>query len=167
VGGFLGTEEALNQWLELKIQQWVLGVKSLAQVTRRYPQTAYAGLAMSLQQEWQYLQRVVTGCGTAFQPIEDALWDVFIPALLQGVPAETQRKLTSLAVRHAGLGIPDPTSTAVANYDTLCQAPDPLSLSWQEPGFPPALSPAWAGTPEGPEDQCGGRGTRAVAPGSW
>jgi hypothetical protein len=118
VGGFLGTEEALSQWLEPKIQQWVSGVESLAQVAKRYPQTAYAGLAMSLQQEWQYLQRVVPGCGAAFQPIEDALRDVFIPALLQGDPAETQREQTSLAVRHAGLGIPDPTSTAEANYST-------------------------------------------------
>ena len=73
---------------------------------------------MSLQQEWQYFQRVVPGCGAAFQPIEDALRDVFIPALLQGAPAETQRELTSLAVRHAGLGIPDPTCTAEANYST-------------------------------------------------
>jgi hypothetical protein len=118
VGGFLGTKEALDQWLEPKIQQWVTGVESLAQVAHRYPQTAYTGLAMSLQQEWQYLQRVVPDCGSAFQPIEDAIRDVFLPALLQGNSTETQRELTSLAVRHAGLGIPDPTSTATANYDT-------------------------------------------------
>jgi hypothetical protein len=118
VGGFLGTAEALGQWLDPKIQKWVKGVQSLAQVARRYPQTAYAGLAMSLQQEWQYLQRVVPGCGAAFQPIEDALRDDFIPALLQGDKSETQRELTSLAVRHAGLGLPDPTSTAQANFST-------------------------------------------------
>jgi hypothetical protein len=112
VGGFLGTDEALSQWLAPKIQQWVKGVESLAKVARRYPQTAYAGLAMSLQQEWQYLQRVIPDCGEAFEPIEEAIRMVFLPALLQATAAETQRELTTLSVRQAGLGLPDPTLSA-------------------------------------------------------
>ena len=51
VGGFLGTDDALGQWLDPKIQQWVEGVETLGKVAHRYPQTAYAGLSMSLQQE--------------------------------------------------------------------------------------------------------------------
>jgi hypothetical protein len=69
VGGFLGSEAALSEWLEPQIAQWVRGVESLAKVARRYPQTAYAGLAKSLQQEWQYLQRVVPNCRRAFEPV--------------------------------------------------------------------------------------------------
>jgi hypothetical protein len=49
VGGFLGTEAALSEWLEPQVAQWVWGVKSLAKVARQYPQTAYTGLAKSLQ----------------------------------------------------------------------------------------------------------------------
>lgn len=116
---------------------------------------------MSLQQEWQYLQRVVPGCGAAFQPIEDAIRDVFIPALLQGLPDETQRELTSLSVRHAGLGLPDPTSTAQGNYATSVAC---VRLSWQEPGRPPALGPCRTGAAQGPQDEGGGRGARAVVP---
>jgi hypothetical protein len=40
VGGFLGTEAALLEWLEPQIVQWVRGVEALAKVARRYPQTA-------------------------------------------------------------------------------------------------------------------------------
>jgi hypothetical protein len=112
VGGFLGSEAALSEWLESQIAQWVRGVKPLAKVARRYPQTAYAGLAKSLQQEWQYLQRVVPDCGAAFEPVEEAIRSVFLPALLQAAEAECQRKLTTISIRKAGLGLPDPTQLA-------------------------------------------------------
>jgi hypothetical protein len=46
---FLGTDAALAKWLEPQILQWVQGVESLAKVAWRYLQTAYAGLAKSLQ----------------------------------------------------------------------------------------------------------------------
>ena len=112
VGGFLGTEAALSEWLEPQVAQWAQGVESLAKVARRYPQTAYAGLAKSLQQEWQYLQRVVPDCGAAFEPVEEAIRSVFLPALLQATEAECQRELTTVSVRKAGLGLPDPTQSA-------------------------------------------------------
>ena len=109
---------------------------------------------MSLQQEWQYLQRVVPGSGASFQPIEDALRDVFIPALLQGAPAKTQRELTSPAVRHAGLGIPDPTSTAEANYTTSVACATLLTRSLRARKNLDAhqhLSPCWVGATQGPK----------------
>jgi hypothetical protein len=112
LGGFLGTEAALSEWLGPQIAQWVGGVESLAKVARRYPPTAYAGLVKSLQQEWQYLQRVVPDCGAAFEPVEEAIRSVFLPALLQATEAECQRKLTTVSVRKAGLGLPDPTQSA-------------------------------------------------------
>ena len=82
VGGFVGTTAARDQWLAPQIQQWVRGVETLAKVARRFPQTAYAGLTRSLQQEWQYLQRVTPAVADAFGPVEAALADSFLPALL-------------------------------------------------------------------------------------
>jgi len=56
IGGFIGTLEAKTKWLQPQIQQWIKGIKRLANVAPRFPQTAYAGMAKSLQLEWQYLQ---------------------------------------------------------------------------------------------------------------
>eukprot|EP00957_Ditylum_brightwellii_P086504 6581866-Ditylum_brightwellii.AAC.1 len=61
VGGFVGTEETRLEWVQPQIEQWGKGVKTLATFSLMYPQTAYAGLVMSLQAEWQYLQRTVPG----------------------------------------------------------------------------------------------------------
>jgi hypothetical protein len=114
VGGFIGSPESLDRWLEPKIQDWVFGVKTLAKVAKSFPQAAYAGLAKSLQSEWQYLQRVVPGVAERFRPIEEALAGTFLPALLATAAADVAplRDQFALSVRHAGMGIPDPTQTA-------------------------------------------------------
>ena len=41
----------------------------MAKVAEQYPQTAYAGMQKSLQQEWQLLQRVTDGLGEELDDI--------------------------------------------------------------------------------------------------
>jgi hypothetical protein len=118
VGGFIGTAAAQQAWLTPQIQQWVHGVEMLAKVAQRFPQTAYAGLSKSLQMEWQYLQRVTLNTAEAFGPIEDALAGTFLPSLLaeDGQGVNSLRSLLVLPVQQAGLGVPNPTNTAVPCY---------------------------------------------------
>ena len=120
LGGFVGEPSTRNQWLKSNISDWVYGVQELAQVAQSYPQTAYAGLQKSLQQEWQYLQRVTEGTSDHFSPIEKAICDDFLPALF-GEPRledNCRRPLAALPVKHAGLALPNPTSTADDNHLT-------------------------------------------------
>jgi hypothetical protein len=56
-----------------QIQQWVQGIASFAKVAKRYLQIAFAGLTKSLQQKWQYLQRVMPNCRPAFEPVKEAI----------------------------------------------------------------------------------------------
>ena len=84
-------------------------VRILAGVAQNHPQSAYAGLLKSLQQEWYFVQRVTPGVGEAFGPVEEALWEIFFPALfrglLEGLPT---RENTRLPVKQAGLALPEP-----------------------------------------------------------
>ena len=114
VGGFIGAEEERDEWLEPKIDAWEQGVKDLAMVAKKYPQAAYAGLTKSFQNEWQYSMRVLPGISEKFAPVEKALAEEFLPALLGATVEEIaeQRDLLALPVKFAGLGIPDPTKTA-------------------------------------------------------
>ena len=81
-------------------------------VAHNHPQSAYAGLQKPLQQEWDFIQRVTTGVGEAFGPVEESLREIFVPALfrglLEGLP---KRKNTRLPVKQAGL--------AIMNYSVL------------------------------------------------
>ena len=56
-----------------------------ARVAQKHPQSTYAGLQKSLQQEWTFVQRVTPGVGNSFGPVEDALKDTFVLALFKGL----------------------------------------------------------------------------------
>jgi predicted translin family RNA/ssDNA-binding protein len=58
LGGFIGEAAAQQTWVEKQCQKWSDRVGELSKVAERYPQAAYAGMMKSLQQEWQFLQRV-------------------------------------------------------------------------------------------------------------
>eukprot|EP00957_Ditylum_brightwellii_P116202 8863407-Ditylum_brightwellii.AAC.1 len=81
VGGYIAGKADKTTWVKPKIAAWVEGVKALTGFATRYPQTAYAGLVMSLQAEWQYLQRTVPGVGEHMGELERVLTEKFIPAL--------------------------------------------------------------------------------------
>jgi hypothetical protein len=117
LGGFVGSAEDQSDWVKSKTSDWVAAVHELSQVAARYPQSAYAGLQKSLQQEWQFLQRVTEGLDSEFEGIEEALTTKFLPALF-GAPDtdSTLRQLACLPVKKSGLAIPNPTTTADENW---------------------------------------------------
>ena len=64
-----------------QVEAWDHRVRVLGKIYQRHPQSAYAGLGMSLQLEWQYLQRTVLRVETLMGLIEEALRDKFSPVL--------------------------------------------------------------------------------------
>ena len=88
---------------------------------RKHPQTAYAGLQKSFQQDWAFVQRVTPNIGNTFGPVVEALQDYFLLSLFQGagegVPGQG---VTFLTVKQAGLDLPDPTNTAPENWTASC-----------------------------------------------
>ena len=112
LGGHIGTEDECDQWVKKKVAGWADGVKALSKVARTSPQCAFAGLQKSLQSEWMHLQRATGGIGPLFAPVEAAISQFFLPALLgidptQGTPPPL-RQLLSLPVKCAGVGLPIP-----------------------------------------------------------
>jgi hypothetical protein len=51
LGGYIGRKREKEEWVKKKVEKWEDGMQILASIARRYPQTAYAGFTMSLQQE--------------------------------------------------------------------------------------------------------------------
>ena len=51
MGGFVGSDAERDAWVCPKVDKWAAGVKVLAGFATKHPQTAYAGVAMSLQAE--------------------------------------------------------------------------------------------------------------------
>ena len=109
VGGFVGSAALRDRWVEPQVAKWVEGVEALAKVAVRFPQAAYTGFAHCLQAEWQYLSRCVPAMGPLLAPIEDAIHDKLIPALLGGMSDRPSRedfcRLVANSVRFGGMAI--------------------------------------------------------------
>ena len=100
---------------------WKLSVSVLEGVAHKHPQSDYAGLQKSLQQEWDFVQRVTPGVGAEYGPVKEALREVFLLALFQGLTEGLQtRANTRLPVKQARLAIPDPVQTAPDNWTASC-----------------------------------------------
>ena len=62
LGGGVGSEEGVQDFVRNKVSFWIEAVKRLADAAVSYPQSAYSAFTKSLSMEWMYLQRVVSGC---------------------------------------------------------------------------------------------------------
>ena len=119
LGAYLGPRDQLEGWVQPQVEAWSHGVIVLGKIARRHPQSAYAGLGMSLQSEWQYLQRTVPGVGTLMGPIEEALREKLSSPLFGGEEITADfRKILGHIVKHIGLGIPEPRLSAKCAYNT-------------------------------------------------
>jgi hypothetical protein len=89
-------------------------------VAKNFPQSAYSGLQKSLQQEWQFVKRVKEGVGAEFTNIDEAISQTFLPALFGNEYDDDnpRQKLACLLVKHTGLAIPDPTTSAQLNFES-------------------------------------------------
>ena len=70
LGAYLRPQEELEAWIKPQMVSWA---HVLAKISQWHPHSAYTGLGMLLEIEWQYLQMTVPGVGTLMGPIEEAL----------------------------------------------------------------------------------------------
>jgi len=62
-----------------------------------------------------------------FEPLENAIRDQFIPALVGREVSEAERQLVALPLQHGGLGLTDPRETAKTEYKHSTQITDKLT----------------------------------------
>jgi hypothetical protein len=119
LGGYIGSRADRELWVQEKVAFWTSAVTDLAFAALSHPQTAFAGLQKSLQHEWQFIQRVIEDIGDCFFDLEEAITDIFLPALYGESlkDCDYRRKLSALPVKYAGLAIPDPSATSEENFE--------------------------------------------------
>ena len=108
------------------VVKWVGAVETLSTVAERYHQTAYTGFTFCLQNESQYIQRVVTVTAPFFSPLEAEICTNFLPALL-GIPSSTEIdgeycQLLTHSIRLGGLAMHNPAGTAPSVHRALLVA---------------------------------------------
>jgi hypothetical protein len=111
LGAFIGTKLATSGLFAEKIESWTRQVDLLAEIAKSQPHAAHAGYIHGLRSKWVFLQRVMAAIGTEMGPLEKAINEKLIPAILgtDSAVSELERSLFALPGRYSGLGFDDAT----------------------------------------------------------
>ena len=93
LGGYIGAEEEKTNWLEKKIDTWVICISILSNAAIQFPQEAFTGFTKCLQSEWFFTQRVLGGKGDHFSRLKDCIRNIFLPKLFGHVLSEEENDL--------------------------------------------------------------------------
>ena len=130
LGDFLGDEEGERAWLGIKAEDWASAVEALTRTAYSHPQVAYLVMQMSLQEKWQFVQRVTKETMADLAPIEAALKQKFLSAFFgEGEVTAELHELTQLPLKASRMVFPDLTSMAPQAYATSFYAVQNLTAA--------------------------------------
>ena len=96
-----------------KVNKWIDDVNELAILAKDEPQAVYACFTKAISHRWSYVQRTIFNIEPLFSPLEDAIREKLIPALIGRNVSDLERRILALPVRLGGLGISDPTKASL------------------------------------------------------
>ena len=127
MGAVIGSEHFKRKYIEDKVTKWVQDVITLANIAQDEPQAAYSSFTKAISHRWTYVQRTVPNISELFEPLESAIRDKFIPALVGRTISDTQRKIFALPIRLGGMGIRNPTETSDNEFEASTRITENLT----------------------------------------
>ena len=127
LGAAIGSTGFTNEYVSDKVKTWTQEVLQLSEIDNSQPHAAYTAFVDGLSSRWTYLSRTIPGVSNLFQPLENAIHQVFIPAIT-GLPpcSKITRDLLALPVRLGGLGLNNPAATSDDKYQASVKLTAPL-----------------------------------------
>ena len=111
MGAVIGSERCKEEYVVNKIKKWIDDVSELSKIAKDEPQLVYSSFTKAICHRWTYVQRTIPDIEHHFAPLEEAIRDQLIPALIGRTVSDLERRILALPVRHGGMGISDPTKS--------------------------------------------------------
>ena len=92
-------------------------MKQLAQIAKDDPNACYVAYTKGLCHRWAFTQRTIGDIQSLFSPLERAIREKLLSALVGREVNNKAREMLALPVRFGGIGIQDPTKTAQSEYE--------------------------------------------------
>ena len=121
-----GSRSYFEEYVGEKVEDWLSQVITLAEFAVSQPQASYAAFTFGLRHHWTYFLRTLLDIADLLEPLERAISDVLIPALLEHQVTEKERDLLALPVRMGGLGLVNPVNQSRQEYEASIKATGPL-----------------------------------------
>jgi hypothetical protein len=111
LGAVVGSEEYRCKYVTDKVACWVKDVEDLADIAKDEPQLAYACYTKGMSHRWTYVMRTIPGIKDLLAPLEDAIANSLIPAIMGREVSGNEREVMQLPIRFGGLGMPNPVES--------------------------------------------------------
>ena len=108
LGGPLGTEDYVENFVCSKVKQWNRIQSSLSEIAKCQPHAAYATLTHGLVSKWLFLCQTTHNIHYLLEPLETTIRTKAFTD--RAPPNKCLRNLFALPVRHGSLGISLPTN---------------------------------------------------------
>ena len=131
VGEYVELLEMRNRWINPLVEAWVAAVKMIVMIAGKYPQSTYRGFPLSIQAKWQYIWRCVPVVGKHLAPVEEAIRDHFIHALLEVLLDAVTDKLRTLLSHNVrgGVNLRNPATGAERLFQASNETSEVLVIS--------------------------------------
>ena len=104
----IGSRDHLQDYVKEKVTSWVDEVAQLAEFARAQPQASYAAYTFGLKHRWTYFLRTLPDIQDLLEPLEEAISQVLIPAIVERKCSKLDRDVLAPPVRLGCLGLSNP-----------------------------------------------------------
>ena len=126
LGAAIGSPVFLEQYARKKVDEWVAEVLRLSVFAKSQPQAAYSAFVHGLRNKWTFLCRTLPDMDIHLRPLDLAISDTLLPAIIGRTISTVEREVLALPCRLGGLGLPHLSSFA-AQYHSSCKITFPLA----------------------------------------
>ena len=127
LGGIIGNEEDVNNFLIEKVDIWAKSAEKLELVAQHEPSASFVALTKSLQNEYTFVQTVVVDSEIHFSSLRQAIKVTFPPSLFGSLALEAD--IICRLSRYEGIGILGPVKSATPQFLILSEATSYLSTA--------------------------------------
>ncbi|PFX33527.1 hypothetical protein AWC38_SpisGene1544 [Stylophora pistillata] len=96
LGAALGSRAFFEEYVDERVEEWVAQVTRLAEFATTQPQSSYAAFVFGLRHWWTYLLRTLPGLAPFLEPLECAIADLLVPAIIEHATIQEEQDLLEL-----------------------------------------------------------------------
>ena len=105
LGAAIGSIEFRTSYMEEKVDKWCEKIKSLSQIAKSQPQTAYAAYIHGEQHKYTYFLKTLNNIADILTPLDSIISNEFIPTLFGSNISFNEREILSLPIKEGGMGL--------------------------------------------------------------
>ena len=107
LGAAVGSASFVEAYLDAKVASWVAQVERLSDVAATQPHAAYAAFVFGLRHRWTFVQRTMPTAQEHMEPLQAAIRQSLVPALIHHQPSDLDMELLTLPASLRGMSFDD------------------------------------------------------------